>query len=33
MTRKCELVRLSFEVNEIICRLQYVLQGRPEKQV
>ena len=29
--RKCELVWLSFEVNEIICRLQYVLQGRPEK--
>ena len=25
--------RLSFEVNEIICRLQYVLQGRPEKDV
>ena len=31
--RKCELVRLSFEVNEIFCSLQYVLQGRPEKDV
>ena len=31
--RKCELVRISFEVNEIICRFQYVLQGRPEKDV